>query len=702
MTDVKLALRGLRGESFADIARRTGDVAGIEIADDATDQEVLDAVGASITAEADITAKVALAEAAATTATTKADEAATSAASVVAVETAIDQIFSEATAPYWDSETVVSQVTSPGTVSDGSTFNGFAQSMTVGGGPFNVVVVPRLRRPADTPSDAKWRKAIAIVRAAASDPHATTAPIVGIGIVTLDPDVDSYDDLEIYLRDSDGDGAYDECEPATIYTVGVFTLTDTNTYASMSRPTGTMTLKGTDSWYLAQISGGIDARVSNWRAYTGDPAMGFRLLYREGLVDRRVVSDAFKEEVAGVVADPAAPPAIVALPPTLFGVQGREMNLYFDNLTFGPASNFKWEVSQASHLGKQQAERWTWTPTGAVNAGLDLELFDIDGGVSLDSGSTTIQTAASLASPVTWKLMVIGDSTTAEGVTTGELVTMAAADANVTLELIGTKGSAPNLYEANSGWTGGLWYQPTGEFIALNPFSNAGAAFSFAYGMANGLAAFDDPTHVIFNLGINDSFNYATDALVMARVAADVIKFEAMIDSVHAHDAGIKVGVAAPIPPDFSQDAFGDDYGVQYWATWRHKRNILLYAKAIIDAFGGRTGENIWVVPINTAVDTTTGFPRGVQSLKHSRIPLSGTVATYAALVADLLPVDGALYYATDAAKFMVKVGATTKGGWREATPDDGVVERANNGVHPVIAYKQIADVYWAWLHVTG
>jgi uncharacterized cupin superfamily protein len=42
MTDVKLALRGLRGESFADVARRIGNFAGYPVASDATDAEVLD------------------------------------------------------------------------------------------------------------------------------------------------------------------------------------------------------------------------------------------------------------------------------------------------------------------------------------------------------------------------------------------------------------------------------------------------------------------------------------------------------------------------------------------------------------------------------------------------------------------------------------------------------------------------------------
>lgn len=42
MTDVKLALRGLRGESFPDVARRLGFLNGVAISPTATDQEVMD------------------------------------------------------------------------------------------------------------------------------------------------------------------------------------------------------------------------------------------------------------------------------------------------------------------------------------------------------------------------------------------------------------------------------------------------------------------------------------------------------------------------------------------------------------------------------------------------------------------------------------------------------------------------------------
>ena len=248
------------------------------------------------------------------------------------------------------------------------------------------------------------------------------------------------------------------------------------------------------------------------------------------------------------------------------------------------------------------------------------------------------------------------------------------------------------------------WYQPSGGDIVSNPFSNAGAVFDFSYGMANGLSAFSAPTHVIINLGINDCFSKTTDSQASDQAAADIVKLEAIIASIQAYGPTIKIGVCAPIPPSSNQDSFGANYTVVQ-TRWRYKRNILLYTQALIDAFSARTGSGIYVVPINVNIDPVLGFPKAAQTLANSRVLLTGTYATSALMLADLAPADGALYYVTDAAKYYVKVGATTKGTWREALAADGVVRRESNSVHPASpgrGYYQIADTYWAWLNVVG
>lgn len=370
----------------------------------------------------------------------------------------------------WDSQTVASQVTGPSTTPIVGVFSGFAQLMNAGVGPFNVVQVPFLRRPADTANEQKWVKAIAIVRASATDPHLTTAPIVGLGIVNLDPEVAAYDDLDIYIRGTTGAGAFTECDPDTIFTVGVYVLNASNSFAEMNRPNGTMDGKGADSYYLAQGATGPDARTSPWAAYTGDPAMGYRLLYRTGLRDTYPLSDSFRDnvltdlpkneaELTQFVEDLIAgetPTYELIVPPVFYLRPGFENTIYFDNLiTLPDWREFAWDVSvSASEKGRQIAEGWRITPTGAITSGdITITMMSKDGATVLASATVPLRCAAADAGTgLTLDTLWIGDSLVGAGVLTQTALDIAAADA-LDITLHGTRGSGANVHEGRGGWS---------------------------------------------------------------------------------------------------------------------------------------------------------------------------------------------------------------------------------------------------------
>jgi hypothetical protein len=93
MTDVKLALRGLRGESFADVARRVGTFAGVEVSPTATDAELLGLMDDQVTGLVSAaTAAAAEAEVDASAASASAAQAASSASTAAALA-GVERIF---------------------------------------------------------------------------------------------------------------------------------------------------------------------------------------------------------------------------------------------------------------------------------------------------------------------------------------------------------------------------------------------------------------------------------------------------------------------------------------------------------------------------------------------------------------------------------------------------------------------------------
>lgn len=599
----------------------------------------------------------------------------------------------------YTSASIVAASTSRSITTRTSDFSGWGQELTPAGYTFNAIV---LRDGSTGLAGVKNVWAVVKIGAAGS---ASGGTIVAQGSVIVDLDATSFTDLYIPLRDP-VTGAFKTLTDADLgagkYFVGIFFKDAAGANKWMNEPVGTMPNRYAESYYITSANG----LTSAWSNYSGDGpiAVDHGLLVTP--IDTYDFTQASRRRIIAIANAAYVGPtrAIKAFPQVIYGLQGRELNVYFDNLVFSDRDKYAWNVIQGSNLGAQQSERWTYTPAGAVTSTVTVEMRDIESDSLLSSATASLLTAATAAAPATWRYLQIGNSMTAAGYITGELLTLEAADAQITMTMVGTKGTPPNVHEGIGGWTVARWYQPTGGDIASNPFSNAGAVFSFAYGMANGLSAFSAPTHVGIELGCNDVFSKTTDSQATDQAAADIVKLEAMITSIHAYGATIKVAILVPIPPVASQDAFGTDYQVGQTRR-RYKRNILLYAEALIAAFSGRTAAKIYVVPMHVNIDPVLGFPTAAAVPANSRVLISGTYATAAAMLADLTPADGLIYYVTDAAKYYVKVGATTKGTWREAVAADGIVRRASNSVHPITpgrGYYQMADSIWAWQNVVG
>lgn len=190
------------------------------------------------------------------------------------------------------------------------------------------------------------------------------------------------------------------------------------------------------------------------------------------------------------------------------------------------------------------------------------------------------------------KLLVIGDSTTSGG------YTVARANSNCwesgyQLTPIGTQGSGTNKHEGRSGWTAAMFYSGN-----TSPFTNAGA-FDFNFYLTNNSLTMERNDWVMFNLGINDMFSYTNDATALTAITNFLSTVSNMVVNIQATVPGVRVGLCVPIPPSQSQDAFGANYGTDYYQS-RYRRHRFLLAEKI--AQYSLTG--LKIVPISTALDT--------------------------------------------------------------------------------------------------
>lgn len=338
---------------------------------------------------------------------------------------------------------------------------------------------------------------------------------------------------------------------------------------------------------------------------------------------------------------PQAPIPDIILPPQ-YAVVGRECSVYFQGLCAFDAARVDWDVTYAGNGAQQQTERFTVIPDAVGSFALTIAALDPISGAVLASASTAV-TVASASAAVTTALIAIGDSTTAYGDVTAEIVALDTADANTAVTLVGTKGTAPNKFEATSGWK-------TSNFVnSGSPFYIGGGLDITAYVANNSLPT---PDRVIINLGINNIFNAASDSAAMLYAQSAIAELAQLIRAFQNDLAGVKIGIACTTAPSASQDAFGNTANYATGQTKaRYKRNWAILCRQVLDAFVGQTAAGVWVLPYNTAIDT-------------ERNMITATVAAN--------------------------------------SRNSATIIRQANGVHPAgSGSQQVADVLYAWIKNT-
>jgi lysophospholipase L1-like esterase len=409
----------------------------------------------------------------------KALEVDSNTASIAENTEAVAAVTESRTAVSSTSETVALNVSSIGTaVNFGSPFTGWGERYTPAGISFNAVRVKQVGRRADLTTEAqRWRTLNVVIRTGANS-HQSGATIVAIGSATVVESADTLTDVTALLRDpttnalktlSDLDFSGSE------YFIGIYARTAAGIGASMSEHLATQANSLGQSYYLTSGT----PTTSTWLSSTPNRRVGVQHLLLVSPTESLDYqpSASFLESIE---ITPTVPTPVVVLPPTFYGLQGRENSIYFDNITPAAGSEYYWDVSGIS-VGQQQSERWTWTATGASGAvTATISLHDKLTGVQLGSGAVSVKAAASTAgSGSTKTCMFVGDSLTQAGTYTGEVVTIAGSDV-MGVSLIGTRGAGSNKHEGRGGWrvddfatAGRTFYQFTVSGVTTVPAINS-------------------------------------------------------------------------------------------------------------------------------------------------------------------------------------------------------------------------------------
>lgn len=288
--------------------------------------------------------------------------------------------------------------------------------------------------------------------------------------------------------------------------------------------------------------------------------------------------------------------ASIHLPSVIPAVVGRELNIYYQNVikSWHPLRSFTIRVTTTK--GKTENHRWTFTPAAGDVGDVALTLSVWWNGVQVATKAVTVRVAAvNAATAVTRKLLSIADSTTETGRWLGEIETNISALSNVKIQTVGTRtttntGNGPTAKtEARSGWSVQRFYND-----AASPFV-FGGVFNFAQYLTNNpsvtLSAGD---WVYFNLGINDLMFAGDDTSTNAKIDTMFTQMDAMIASIKAAVAGVRIAVDIPIPPSNEVGAAFGIYGSQVQFI-QYARNRHTLAERILAKYGGREAENLHV-----------------------------------------------------------------------------------------------------------
>ncbi len=285
------------------------------------------------------------------------------------------------------------------------------------------------------------------------------------------------------------------------------------------------------------------------------------------------------------------------LPEVIPAIVGRKVEIWKDSVHYRNGTDATQSATSDLTLGRCTSDRWTVTPTIAGE-------YDFTVTEGEFTAATMIDAIPMLAVDATKKRIVwIGDSNTARA-GSGWIEYIGNELGSARVEMVGSLG--PNStytykHEGRDSWT---WAPAVGSAGSYNragsPFFNGGGSLDVA-GYLLSLANL--PDFMMWTLGQNDVY-LATEGTLEAAITAAFVEAELLLAAFTAELPTVKHGLAMNFPMNMDPASGWDTAASRLIA----RRKVHRYVERLIEQFGDREDEGIYIVPTFFRVDPIRGY----------------------------------------------------------------------------------------------
>lgn len=272
----------------------------------------------------------------------------------------------------------------------------------------------------------------------------------------------------------------------------------------------------------------------------------------------------------------------VVLPSVIPCVAGKQLDIHHENVLNNDYTKnyvFSLYANRTTNFYRN-VDKLNWQPKeGDADAYVNYSFWLRSKYNAYSTTNRLVTVPANAGSGITKKAMIIGDSKTPPNDFLGELYNLFGSDV-MSIELLGSLGTAPNLHEGRPGW-GAYHYCKTQSYnVSTNAFWNPSTSkFDFSYYMAQ--KGFTSVDYVFIDLGANDTNLSKTDLLKY---------YDEMIASIKAYNSSIVVCVNLQEGACLAEVTDNQIY-------YQGKATLNKIVKNLIEKYDNRTAENIFVVP---------------------------------------------------------------------------------------------------------